>query len=245
MINAFLMIGQSNMSGRGALDELPPLECPHAHVWREGAWQPAQEPIVRDQAFSGAGMGSSFAATLNALTGAEIGLIPCSLGGSPLSAWQPGEALFETAVAQSASALASGARMAGVLWHQGETDSEDSLLAHTYLKRLAPMMDELERRLRGAADSLGAPELVVEPLPVIVGELGDYLDGYPGSLYHRAINAQLHEFAQRRAQYACAAARDLAHKGDCLHFSTRAQRMLGVRYACAWAQAAERVGLSI
>lgn len=230
---AFVMMGQSNMSGRGALDELPPLTPEHVFAWRDGRWEPAREPVVRDRPFSGEGMGTSFGQAIHAATGEDVGLIPCSLGGSPLDAWQPGQELFEAALAQTRAALAAGATIAGLLWHQGEADSEDLDRALTYLKRFAPMMAEFEARLRAHAAELGCPQAVAQPLPVIAGELGDYLDGFPSSRYHRIINAQLHEFATQPG-HACVTARDLPHKGDNLHFSARAQRMLGLRYACAW-----------
>ena len=76
-------------------------------------------------------------------------------------------------------------------------------------------------------------QAVAQPLPVVVGELGDYLDGFASSKYHRVINAQLHEYAAGAPARACVTARDLPHKGDHLHFAARAQRMLGLRYADA------------
>lgn len=240
---AFIMMGQSNMSGRGALDELPPLEPSHVFAWRDGRWEPAREPVVRDRPFSGEGMGTSFGQAVAAATGEDVGLIPCSLGGSPLDAWQPGQELFETALAQSLAALAAEARIAGVLWHQGEADSEDVELAHTYFKRFAPMMAEFEARLRDGAKQQDRVQAVAQPLPVVVGELGDYLDGFASSKYHRVINAQLHEYAAGAPARACVTARDLPHKGDHLHFSARAQRMLGLRYADAWLGVALHTGL--
>ena len=65
---AFIMMGQSNMSGRGALDELPPLEPSHVFAWRDGRWEPAREPVVRDRPFSGEGMGTSFGQAVAAAT---------------------------------------------------------------------------------------------------------------------------------------------------------------------------------
>ena len=37
---SILMIGQSNMAGRGALDELPPIKNPDCFMLRNGRWQP-------------------------------------------------------------------------------------------------------------------------------------------------------------------------------------------------------------
>lgn len=245
MINAFLMMGQSNMSGRGALDELPPLESRHVLAFRDGEWEVAVEPVVRDRPFSGEGMGTSFGTTLHALTGADIGLIPCSLGGSPLDMWLPGQELYETALQSAISAMQSGARIAGVLWHQGEADSEHACGAHSYMQRFEPMLERLRAQLYDAARDMGAPERVMQPLPAIVGELGAYLDDFPTSRFHEVINAQLHALAARDERCECVVTSDLEHKGDTLHFSARSQRMMGVRYACAWMSAAKRLGIAI
>ena len=127
-----------------------------------------------------------------------------------------------------------GARLAGILWHQGESDSKEVESALTYAKRLRVIMAALIARIREAAETAGIAERVCAPLPVLVGELGEYLDGNADSLYHREINAQLAEFAALRPEYALVRARDLPDRGDRLHFSAHAQRRLGIRYACAW-----------
>ena len=103
------------------------------------------------------------------------------------------------------------------------------------------MRDEFERRLRQIANEMGKPELVVSPLPVIAGEL----DEFPTSKYHDEVNRQLHMASAKAPQYACVSARGLEDRGDKLHFSAKAQRMLGLRYACAWAEVAANIGLEL
>ena len=76
------------------------------------------------------------------------------------------------------------------------------------------MMAEFEARLRDGAKQQDRVQAVAQPLPVVVGELGDYLDGFASSKYHRVINAQLHEYAAGAPARACVTARDLPHKGD-------------------------------
>ena len=81
-MNAFLMVGQSNMSGRGGLKELPDISNPHVRVWRGEGWETAVEPVVRDKpAIAAAGMGPAFGTSVYMMTGEDVGLIPCSLGG--------------------------------------------------------------------------------------------------------------------------------------------------------------------
>ena len=240
-MKAFLLIGQSNMSGRGVIGELPDISTAHVSVWRKDHWEQAVEPVVRDKDIAGEGMSIAFGTAVYMMTGEQVGVIPCSLGGSRLDQWLPGEALFETAVQSTAAALQSGAQLCGVLWHQGESDSTSAAQAATYLKRLRPMMRLLEERIRTAAQEMGMPNAVCDPLPVIVAELGDYLDDNASSIYHRQINEQLHAFAALDPAYACVTAHDLPDRGDCLHFDVRAQRRLGLRYACAWMDVTQRL----
>ena len=244
MINAFLMMGQSNMSGRGALAELPEINNPHVFVLRDEGWEIAKEPVVLDKSIAGAGMGTAFGAYINALAGVDVGLIPCSMGGSALDEWQPGNELFEKAVEKSEAAIKS-ARIGGILWHQGEHDSEHARLAYTYAERFEHMRDEFERMLRQITDEIGKTELVVSPLPMIAGELGEYLKDFPTSKYHNEINRQLRMASAQAPQYACVSAQGLEDRGDKLHFSAGAQRMLGLRYACAWAEVAAKIGLKL
>ena len=225
-MKVFLLIGQSNMSGRGVIGDLPDISTPHVCVFRDHAWEEAHEPVVLDKpALAGEGMALAFGNALFMMTGHEIGLIPCSLGGSGLDEWLPGMPLFETAVSQTKAALAADtdAELCGILWHQGENDSRHLDKSLSYLKRLRQVMGALKCRL--ACDPL---------LPVLVAELGDYLDDNATSLYHRLINRALHDFAESSPAYCCVEAHDLEDKGDALHFSAQSQRRLGIRFACAY-----------
>jgi hypothetical protein len=57
----FLLIGQSNMAGRGAVEE--PDRTPHARVLvltQAGAWAPAVDPLHFDKPVAGTGLGKTF-----------------------------------------------------------------------------------------------------------------------------------------------------------------------------------------
>lgn len=240
-MKAFLMIGQSNMSGRGIIGELPSLQNSHVSVLRGERWETARDPVVFDKPqLAGEGMGISFGSAVYAFTGEEVGLIPCSLGGSALSEWMPGERLFTEAVACTVTALKLGAELSGILWHQGENDATRLEDAQSYSERLSSVMDSLVSAIRSEAHAAECAALIAQPLPIIAGELGDYLDGREKVLYHRIVNAQMHEFANTKPEYECVTAHDLADKGDNLHFSTSSQRRLGCRYADAWMSVVER-----
>eukprot|EP01049_Picozoa_sp_SAG25_P018126 SAG25_NODE_5049_length_709_cov_2.347541_1_plen_147_part_10 len=101
-MSVFVLIGQSNMAGRGALTPGDASDPPAADVlcfgYDDDSWQPASQPlhfdppIVRsldDPEPKGAGLGWAFARKLldDGLVDGSVGLVPCAFGGSPLSRW--------------------------------------------------------------------------------------------------------------------------------------------------------------
>ena len=63
-------------------------------------------------------------------TNVIIGLIPCAVGGSPIEAWQPTKYYeptksypYDDALKRTKTAMQTGT-LKGVLWHQGESDSD-------------------------------------------------------------------------------------------------------------------------
>ena len=122
-----LMIGQSNMAGRGDLGTIPEINNPDCYMMRMGRWQPMRDPINVDRPLSGipfpsgVSLAGSFADELSRYTGRRVGLIPCADGGTKIAAWQPGEVLFDHAVAMCELAKRSS-RLYGIIWHQGESD---------------------------------------------------------------------------------------------------------------------------
>src|SRR5258708_38706710 len=96
-LELFLLIGQSNMAGRGVIEEID--QQPLARAWmlsKEDKWVPAAHPMHFDRpAIIGAGLAGTFAQTLlKAAPGKNVGLIPSAMGGSALDEWKPGEKLF-------------------------------------------------------------------------------------------------------------------------------------------------------
>lgn len=52
-IYSFLMIGQSNMAGRGAIGEIEPVNNANCCMLRMGRWQTMSEPVNPDRPLSG------------------------------------------------------------------------------------------------------------------------------------------------------------------------------------------------
>jgi hypothetical protein len=222
----YLLIGQSNMAGRGEVE--PQDREAHPHILaldKEGEWTPAVDPIHFDKPIAGVGPGRTFSkAMADKAPSIRIGLIPCAAGGSPMSVWQRGgfweqtnSHPYDDALERARIAMQHGI-LKGVLWHQGESDSNE-VDAGQYGDRLAALI----RTLRA---DLGVPDV-----PFVCGTLGDFF--VAGNSWARAINQALEQVMQRVEHTACVDAAGLAHKGDMLHFDAASARELGRRYARA------------
>lgn len=75
MIHSFLLIGQSNMAGRGFLNEAESIDSSRIKVLRNGRWQPMYRPVNCDRAFSGVNLAESFAESYAKKYDVDVGLI--------------------------------------------------------------------------------------------------------------------------------------------------------------------------
>ena len=222
-LHVYLLLGQSNMAGRDTRELAAQVDNPRVLTLdSEGRWKIARDPIHAKigRADPGAGPGIPFAlAMLDADPRISIGLVPCAVGGSPLRRWIKGGDLYEQALARARVAAGTGT-LQGVLWHQGETDSDKPDTAETYETRLAQMFADLRH-------DLGRPDL-----PIVVGQLGEFVakEKHPHVDTVRAALARI-PAAVPRVGFADSAG--LGHKGDALHFDASASRELGRRFASA------------
>jgi len=204
-MDIFLLMGQSNMAGRGLLEDVEPIRDERIRVFRDGTWTVAEEPLHHDRPTAGIGLAMSFARTvLDANPGTDIGLVPRAVGSTPLERWMPGADLYEGAMAAAAAAGRDGTIKA-VLWHQGEHDSKVESDASSYSRRFTSMVNTLRERL-------DAPSL-----PVILGELGGYLSERPDFPHYRIVNAELRKVPDALPHSALVNAEGLNDKGDNLH----------------------------
>lgn len=219
----YLLMGQSNMVGRDTQGLTTQVDHPQVFSLNAaGEWRIARDPIhVKDSRIEpGIGPGIPFALEmLKTDPGRSIGLVPCAVGGSPLKRWVKGGDLYEKAVVKAKLAAKDGV-IRGVLWHQGETDSEDLQSASTYRERLSGMIQDLRT-------DLGSPDL-----PVIVGQLGEFLAQQPDRFAHvEAVRSAIRQMPELLPKLGYADSAGLGHKGDRLHFDTAAEQELGRRYA--------------
>lgn len=220
MIKSFLMLGQSNMAGRGFLHEVDPIYNEKIKMLRNGQWQMMTEPINYDRPVSGVSLAASFAdAWSKANPDEEIGLIPCAEGGSSLDDWHPEGILFQHALSEARFAMRSS-QICGILWHQGESDSYRSL-HETYYEKLTLIIETLRN------------DLNLDEVPLIIGGLGDFL-GKTGFGQHateyRQVNEQLQHFANKQENCYFVTAADLTANSDGIHLDAVSQRKFGYRY---------------
>ena len=224
-MKSFLMIGQSNMAGRGDFGEVPEIQNHLCKMLRNGRWQPMSEPINPDRRFfgefhSGVGLAASFSDEYAKYFDEKIGLIPCADGGTRLAEWQPGEILYDHAVMQARLAQRSS-EIVGILWHQGESDSDTIENVNAYREKFLRMISALIKDLSLPSD-----------IPVVIGELGDFVGAYKDGMlpYSKEINAVLTEISDDFDNIAIASAQGLTCKDDGIHFNSASYRILGVRY---------------
>lgn len=224
----FLLIGQSNMAGRGVVEGQDPPVTPHVLMLdRTETWVPAADPMHFDKPIAGVGLGRAFAVhVLSQQPGVTIGLIPAAVGGSAISAWEPGardEATqthpWDDALRRARVALRDGT-LQGVLWHQGESDAK---------AELAPLY---EARLHALIARVRA-ELAAPRVPFILGQLGQFAEA-PWDESRRAIDAVHRAVPETVAHTAYVPADGLSHTGDRVHFDAASLRVLGRRYAEAY-----------
>src|SRR4051812_27600952 len=97
----FLLIGQSNMAGRGVVGAEEKVPHPRVVALNKAmAWVPAVDPLHWDKPdIAGVGLASTFGRVVaDADKTTRVGLIPAAFGGTSLDQWAPGGELYTNAV---------------------------------------------------------------------------------------------------------------------------------------------------
>lgn len=219
-MKSILMIGQSNMAGRGFINEVPMICNERILMLRNAGWQMMAEPINYDRPNAGIGLAGSFAAMwCMEHEGEQIGLIPCAEEGSSLDDWAVDKNLFKNAVIQAGFAM-QDSELIGILWHQGESDSYGGGY-QTYYKKLQVIIESLRK------------ELNAFEVPLIIGGLGDFLgkNGFGlNCTEYELVNEQLLKFAREQENSCFVTAEGLTPNPDGIHMDAVSQRRFGVRY---------------
>lgn len=172
--DVWILAGQSNMEGAGNLREAA---RPHPRIQAfsmRREWRLATEPlhvtgespdrchhqgsplnrdqaeVARQRAVKGAGVGLHFARERHRRSGVPQGLICTAHGDTSLEQWSParqslsGDSLYASLLT---SVRATGQKVAGVLWYQGENETSNSA-APLYTQRMAALIAACRKDLR-------------------------------------------------------------------------------------------------
>jgi len=229
----FLLVGQSNMAGRGYTEAVDTLVHPHVLRFnKDGEWEEAKDPLHFDKPIAGVGPGLAFGkAMADADTSVIIGLIPCAVGGSGIDYWQEGAYYpatkthpYDDALLRAKKAMQTGT-LTGIIWHQGEADSKPASCL-VYEAKLKALIATFRK-------DLGKPML-----PFVAGQLPDFQIYKQDSVGHKTINRSAIKVNEAIAavkesvrNYGFVKANNTQHRGDVLHFSAASARLMGRRYA--------------
>ena len=248
-----LLVGQSNMAGRGIAGPDDLTEIPNLLMIRpDFKWQPAIEPITKDRRFIGTfqasgekicssdpfetvlpcgdqqvvgvGPGRTFGRLLaEANPGKTVGLIPCAVGGTSVAAWMPG----------------------GVDDHDPDNFPYDKAIEKA---REAKKSGKIVAVLwhQGETDAQRKTVGYTEKLRTIVQnfrkdlQLGadvPFIAGDMASFYREDISENisivdnaLEVLAREERSFMYIHTKDMNHRGDNLHFDTESLHKLGARY---------------
>jgi len=237
-LDLFLLAGQSNMSGRGDLEDLAgasPRRAERIWRWRSmGGWEPARDPLQEpdDPIFAanadqngGVGPGLWFADNLaERKADMHLGLVLCARGGTPIDRWRRDESpqSIYGATLHRVREASAGGKLRAVLFSHGESAAHSREGAEAWRDQFLRFIDNLRRDLSNPR------------LPVFFTQLGAVSafrrtqreHGYAAWDYLKELQAglSLEDVFMIRTD-------DLELKPDGIHLSTRSQIELGSRFA--------------
>ena len=218
----FILAGQSNMAGRGLVE--PQDTVPNNRVYAlngKGNIIIAKEPLhFYEPSMAGLDSGLSFGKSLikHIPDSISVLLVPTAVGGSSISQW------LNDSIHREVKLFSNFKRMAelgmqygtvkGILWHQGESDAKTKE-APLYQSKLSELIYQF-RKVVGNQETT-----------VVIGQLGSYSTN---PLWSK-INDHIKYYVSTDPNTGMINTQDLKDKGDKVHFDSKAQRVLGERYA--------------
>jgi hypothetical protein len=240
-LSLFILAGQSNMVGVGALPETVVTDERVYAFGNDYQWRLASEPVddatnqvdmvSRDEG-AGFSPATSFAfEMLEKDPNLVIGLIPCAKGSSSIGEWQQDhgtETLYGSCLKRVRTATKVG-DVTGLLFFQGETEAVNPNLRMVSHQTLHPEDWDLwfSQMVEAFREDLRDPDL-----PVVFAQIGDHQAPLTFPNWDLVKDVQesvsLHETSM--------IVTDDLPLGDAVHFSTDGYRAIGERFAEAmWA----------
>lgn len=244
-VKVFLVAGQSNAISRADYDGIA--DWPD-EVWQigraaapatseaDGALVPAARPLGHWNQPVAGDMGWALQFSIDHLAanvGEHIVLVPVALGGTGFSdnRWNPGDDLFDDAVARTNALMAANRRFtfAGILWLQGENDTGSSAAANVHQAALESMIAAKRAGMTAAN----------ETTPFVLGEI---TPGYvAGNALCEQVQTNIAGTPSHVAYTAVASSSGLA-VSDGTHFDGPSIRLFGSRFYAGLAIAAANTG---
>lgn len=237
--DVYLVIGQSNMAGRGEMTEADKDIISGVYILDDrDSIVPASAPlniyssVRKKKEIQGVNPAMSFCKEVAEKTSRKILLVVNARGGTSIERWMKDykgtvrysakvdgpekdgmliPSLYEEAVRRTKIAMQYG-QLKGILWHQGESNSEEDA-SKQYLSQLSTFVADLR-------NDLDAPDV-----PFVAGEI---YEGYKNAVY---FNRQIRKISRKIDNAYCVSSKGCTSKSDQLHFSRDGQILLGERYA--------------
>jgi hypothetical protein len=180
-----------------------------------------QKELSKIKPDGGVGMGMYFARHIFEQTHRPVALIPCALGGSTISQWDPaklswGDSSLYGAMINSIKSV--GSKIKGLVWYQGESEAMTHK-SKTYETDLLNLIDSFRKDVEN------------EELPIIVVQIGKF--NIKKSSIDRdweVVREAQRDILNKRKNVYLVTGIDLP-LDDCVHISTEGHKRLGKRAA--------------
>ena len=219
--------GQSNMRGLGLKDDVVDVfDWRTACLDLSGELIPAYNPLPHTGALVNTmGLATVFCnnyASSNLSSGRYVLVLPTAKGGSSFQAgdWNQGDPSYNTLVSlvNTAKSLNGLSKLVCMLWHQGESDAQNDTEAALHKPALIAMIAALRS------------DFSLPTMPIVMGELGQFLFAAPQVPSYKIVNTGMTEIAKLDSFVKLALATNLNDLGDKLHFDSAGLRVFGYRY---------------
>ncbi len=218
----YLLIGQSNMAGRGVMEPGDSSVIEGVFLLTPGNTpEPARNPlnkystIRKDISMQQICPGDGFSRKIHAATNRKVLHVVNARGGSSIEEWSKDNThknYYSEAVRRTKAAMQMG-RLVAILWHQGEANSDNP---EGYMAKLSSFVNDLRE------------DLGMKSVPFIAGELAPWWN--PGATKFNPVIREISKYIPF-SDYISAEGTKTATDASDPHFDRASQIILGERYA--------------
>lgn len=221
--DVYLLIGQSNMAGRGYLtaeDTTGTIDGVYL-LNDKSKPEPARHPLNRystvrkDIKMQQIGPGGTFGEEMHRKTGRRILLVVNAKGGTSIKEWACGKILYTEAVKRCLEGMKYG-KLKGILWLQGCSDSSPKAVAE-YPSRLVTLASSLRKDLGVEAGEV----------PFVAGQLPYWRDN---SFEFNRMITHISEWIPN-SDWVSTEGCTMRKEKDDPHYSREGQFIIGYRFA--------------